>query len=68
MCRFLGFKLFSLLLPVLRGHNVAVLFSPNFMRCLVNSLTNQDTLLHSSASLCLSNVREGTSLAPVCVC
>ena len=55
--RFLGFKLFSMLLPTLHGRDVAVLFSPNFMRCLVNSLTNQDTLLHSSASLCLSNVR-----------
>ena len=55
--RFLGFKLFSMLLPTVHGRDVAVLFSPNFMRCLVNSLTNQETLLHSSASLCLSNVR-----------
>ena len=57
--RFLGFKLFSLLLPLLHGHDVAALFSQNFMRCLVNSLTNEDTLLHASASLCLTNVRVG---------
>ena len=56
--RFLGFKLFSMLLPLLHGHDVAALFSQNFMRCLVNSLTNEDTLLHASASLCLTNVRE----------
>jgi DNA polymerase phi len=60
--RFLGFKLFSMLLPTLHGHDVAALFSPNFMRCLVNSLTNEDTLLHASASLCLTNVRDAALL------
>lgn len=62
--RFLGFKLFSMLLPTLHGHDVAALFSPNFMRCLVNSLTNEDTLLHASASLCLTNVRDAARFLP----
>jgi DNA polymerase phi len=57
MRRFLGFKVFTMLLPRLHPDDVPVLFSQQFMRCMVNSLTNTDTILHASASFCLSNVR-----------
>ena len=46
-----------MLLPGLTSETVSALFSHNFMRCLVNSLNKDDTLLHAAASRCLSNVR-----------
>ena len=46
-----------MLLPVVHASDVPALFSPNFMRCMVNNLTKTDTLLHGSALQCLSNVR-----------
>lgn len=54
--KFLGFKLFTMLLKVVHVSDVPGLFSPNFMRCLVNSLTNKETLLHESAAQCLSKL------------
>ncbi len=54
--RYLGFEIFSLLLPGLPARSVPALFSHNFMRCMVNNLTKEDTLLHASAARCLSNV------------
>jgi DNA polymerase phi len=67
--RFLGFKLFTMLLPSLHADDVPVLFSQQFMRCMVNSLTNKDTMLHTSASVCLSNVRvEPALVCWCCVC
>jgi DNA polymerase phi len=54
--RYLGFQLFTLLLPVLPADQVPTLFSANFMRCMVNNLGKEQTLLHPIASKCLTNV------------
>lgn len=55
--RYLGFQLFAMLLPGLPANEVPSLFSTNFMRCLVNNVGKEHTMLHSVASKCLSDVR-----------
>ena len=49
---------------MLPAEQVPTLFSSNFMRCMVNNLGKEQTLLHPSASKCLSNVRAGVPLTP----
>ena len=56
-----------MLLPALHPEDVPVLFSQLFMRCLVNNLTNANTLLHASASECLANVRAAVQARRCCL-
>ena len=52
----LGFELFSRLVPRCSAAVLPSLFSHDFMRCLVNSLSNEATLLHSAAARCLQKL------------
>ena len=47
--KYLGFQLFQKLLPSVPASSVSLLFTPNFLRCLMNSLSSKDTYLFKIA-------------------
>lgn len=55
--RYLGFELFNRLVPRCSVDALPALFSNTFMRCLVNNLSKEDNLLHSTARHCLQKAR-----------
>ena len=54
--RYLGFRLFSTLLPLCEPEAVPSLFSHGFIRCLLNNLNKEDNYLHAAAEECLDSV------------
>ncbi|KAG2493575.1 hypothetical protein HYH03_008094 [Edaphochlamys debaryana] len=54
--RYLGFQLFSRVLPHLRPEHVSVVFSPNLTRTLANSVKRGDSYLHASSRKLLDNI------------
>ena len=54
--RYLGFRLFSTLLPLCEPETVPSLFSHGFIRCLLNNLNKDDNYLHAAAEECLDSV------------
>ncbi|KAJ3193239.1 hypothetical protein HK101_005175 [Irineochytrium annulatum] len=49
--KYVGFQLFQLILPRVSADQIPFLFSPNFMGCFINSLSNRTTFLHKSATV-----------------
>ena len=54
--RFLGFRLFTALLPEAEAEGVPALFSDGFTRCLLNNLNKPDNYLHAAAADCLDQI------------
>ena len=54
--KYLGFTLFTLLLPHLGPEHVGVVLTPNFLRTLSNNLSNADTYLHATAKKCVDRI------------
>ena len=54
--RYLGFRLFTQLLPLCEPEAVPALFSHGFIRCLLNNLNKEDNYLHAAAEECLDCV------------
>lgn len=54
--KYLGFQLFSILLPHLRADQVPAVFSPCFLRTLTNHRSSENSHLHSAAKRCISRV------------
>jgi DNA polymerase phi len=47
--KFMGFQIFSLILPNVTAEQVPLIFTPHFMRCLINSLSSKEAFLNKQA-------------------
>lgn len=54
--KYLGFQLFTILLPHLQTEQVPAVFSPSFLRTLTNHRSSQNSHLHSAAKRCIGRV------------
>jgi len=54
--RYLGFRIFATLLPLATAPAIPALFSPGFVRCLLNNLNKPDNYLHAAAADCLDQI------------
>ncbi|KAI8894276.1 DNA polymerase phi-domain-containing protein [Globomyces pollinis-pini] len=49
--KFLGFQIFLEILPLVSNEQVALIITPHFLRCLINSLHSKETYLNKQAKL-----------------
>ncbi|KAK9903496.1 hypothetical protein WJX75_007153 [Coccomyxa subellipsoidea] len=62
--KYLAFQLFGLILPSLRAEHVPLVFTPRFLRTLVNSFGHSDAHLHAAAKRLLEQVAKHAESAP----
>ncbi|KAH6576021.1 hypothetical protein BASA83_010212 [Batrachochytrium salamandrivorans] len=47
--KYVGFQVFQIILQAASEKQIPLLFTPNFLRCLINNLSNKDNYLHKQA-------------------
>ncbi|ANB15170.1 Pol5p [Sugiyamaella lignohabitans] len=62
--KYWGFEVFILFLQLAAPQNVKDLFSPNFVRCLTNQLSQQDRLLNKEAKKVVSSLQDAVAKRP----
>jgi DNA polymerase phi len=53
--KFMGFQIFQEILPSITSEQVPLIFTPHFMRCLINSLSSKETYLNKKARQTVRN-------------
>lgn len=62
--KLLGFQLFQKILTALPTPSKSLIFTPNFLRCLMNSLASKDTYLHKAARQTATSIAKMAEQAP----